>query len=207
MSPRPQIDHIRRPQLLDAAAAVIVERGFSATRIADVAERAGTSAPGVLYWFDSRDELLAEALDYAERSFYDQLVAEMSAHERPESRLAMMIDRSIGGDDWALWIELWTRALHDPAMRRSRQQLEERWRSMLTEVIAEGQATGIFGGAEPQRIAIELAALMDGLAVQVALGDSTVDAELMRSTCVEVAERLLATELPPATEAREAAPV
>ena len=52
MSPRPQIDHIRRPQLLAAAAEVIAERGVGATRIADVAERAGTSPAAVLYWFD-----------------------------------------------------------------------------------------------------------------------------------------------------------
>src|SRR5262249_50291658 len=62
VSPRPQIDHIRRPQLLRAAADVIVERGLASTRIADVAERAGTSPPAVLYWFRSKDELLAEAL-------------------------------------------------------------------------------------------------------------------------------------------------
>jgi DNA-binding transcriptional regulator YbjK len=37
MCPRPQIDHIRRPQLLAAAAEVIVDRGVAATRIADVA--------------------------------------------------------------------------------------------------------------------------------------------------------------------------
>ena len=69
MSPRPQIDHIRRPQLLRAAADVIVERGFASTRIADVAERAGTSPPAVLYWFRSKDELLAEALTVDEERF------------------------------------------------------------------------------------------------------------------------------------------
>ena len=69
MSPRPQIDHIRRPQILAAAAEVIAERGVSGTRIADVAERAGTSAPGVLYWFDSKDQLLGEALAAAEARF------------------------------------------------------------------------------------------------------------------------------------------
>ena len=79
MSPRPQIDHIRRPQLLVAAAEVIAERGFAATRIADVAERAGTSAPGVLYWFKSRDELLAEALSHAEGAFHDQIAGELAA--------------------------------------------------------------------------------------------------------------------------------
>ena len=35
MSPRPSIDHIRRPQILAAAAEVIAERGVAGTRIAD----------------------------------------------------------------------------------------------------------------------------------------------------------------------------
>ena len=118
MSPRPQIDHIRKPQLLAAAAEVIAERGFAATRIADVAERAGTSAPGVLYWFDSRDALLAEALSFAERAFHDDLAAALEPLEDPRARLATLIERSVGGDDWVLWIELWTRALRDPQMSR-----------------------------------------------------------------------------------------
>ena len=62
MSPRPAIDHIRKPQILRAAAEVITERGLTATRIADIAERAGTSPPAVLYWFESREQLLTEAL-------------------------------------------------------------------------------------------------------------------------------------------------
>lgn len=195
MSPRPQIDHIRRPQLLAAAAEVIAERGFAATRIADVAERAGTSSAGVLYWFESRDELLAEALGYAERAFHDQLAAELDGLADPRARLATLIERSVGGDDWVLWMELWTRALRDPRMGESRQLLDDRWRDRIASIVADGQATGDFSGPEPQRAALELAALIDGLAVQVALGDRLVTAELMRSTCTEVAERLLGTRL------------
>jgi hypothetical protein len=44
-------------------------------------------------------------------------------------------------------------------------------------------------------VALELAALIDGLAVQVTLGDRVVSSDLMHSTCIEVAERLLETEL------------
>ena len=95
MSPRPQIDHIRKPQLLAAAAEVIAERGLAATRIADVAERAGTSSAGVLYWFESRDELLAEALSSAERSFHDELAARLEPLEDPRARLCDP-DRALG---------------------------------------------------------------------------------------------------------------
>lgn len=196
MSPRPQIDHIRKPQLLAAAAEVIAERGFAATRIADVAERAGTSAPGVLYWFDSRDELLAEALGHAEATFHDQLAVELAAVADPRARLATLIDRSVGGDDdWVLWMELWILALREPRMRETRQLLDDRWREEIAAIIADGQAAGVFSGPEPERAALELASLIDGLAVQVALGDRLVTPELMHSTCVEVAGRLLGTEL------------
>ncbi len=62
-------------------------------------------------------------------------------------------------------------------------------------MIADGQSAGEFGGPDPARAALELAALIDGLAVQVALGDSSVSPAVMRATCVEVAERLLEAEL------------
>ena len=51
MSPRPRLDHVRRPAMLSAAAEVIRERGLEHARVSDVAERAGTSAPSVLYYF------------------------------------------------------------------------------------------------------------------------------------------------------------
>lgn len=202
MSPRPQIDHIRRPQLLAAAAEVIAERGFAATRIADVAERAGVSPSTLLYWFDSRDALLAEALAQAERSFHDEMAVALERIDDPGLKLVTLIDCSIGGDDdWALWMELWTLALHDFGMRGVRQRLDDLWRGQICEVIAEGQERGAFAGPDPERSALELAALVDGLAVQVALGDRRVSAELMRSTCLEVAERLLEVELPASEEA------
>jgi AcrR family transcriptional regulator len=195
MSPRPQIDHIRKPQLLTAAAEVIAERGMAATRISDIAERAGTSPPAVLYWFDSRDELLAEALTFAEESFYGELATRLEGRGSAAARLIELITSSGAGDDWTLWMELWTRALRDPAMRDARQRLDDRWRRQIAEIVRDGQDSGEFGGPDPDRVALELAALIDGLAVQVTLGDRVVSTELMQSTCVEVAERLLETEL------------
>jgi AcrR family transcriptional regulator len=201
VSPRPQIDHIRKPQILAAAAEVIAERGIAATRIADVAERAGTSPAAVLYWFESRDELLAEALTFAEESFYEELGSRLRQRGSASEKLVELIFSSGAGDDWVLWMELWTRALRDPAMGAARQRLDDRWRERIAAIVGEGQRAGEFRGPDPERVALELAALIDGLAVQVTLGDSVVSPEAMRSTCVEVAERLVEARLPvPASE-------
>src|SRR5580704_14682105 len=48
----------RREQMLRAALEVIIERGYAETRIADVAERTGTSPALVIYYFKTRDQLL-----------------------------------------------------------------------------------------------------------------------------------------------------
>ena len=51
--------------MLRAALEVIVERGYAETRIADIAERTGTSPALVIYYFKTRDQLLTEAIRYS----------------------------------------------------------------------------------------------------------------------------------------------
>src|SRR5687768_7084366 len=59
----------RRPErleaILEAACRAILERGFPATRIADVARAAGVSTGTVHYYFETRDEVLIAALKWA----------------------------------------------------------------------------------------------------------------------------------------------
>jgi AcrR family transcriptional regulator len=195
LSPRPQIDHIRRPQLLRAAADVIVERGLASTRIADVAERAGTSPPAVLYWFRTKDELLAEALTVGEENFYAELRERIDLLERPRDQLRFMIEASGEEYDWTLWIELWVRALRDPASRQARQRHDNRWREEIAAVIRAGQGAGEFGDADADEVALLLASLLDGLALQATLHDPEVSRERMLRCALELAESLLECEL------------
>jgi AcrR family transcriptional regulator len=200
VSPRPQIDHVRRPQLLEAAAGVIAERGIASTRIADVAERAGTSAPAVLYWFKSKDELLAEALTVDEERYYGRLTERMDALESPRDRLRLLLESSAEEYDSRLWMEIWTRALRDRSTRRARRRLDERWRTQIAGVIRDGQSAGEFGEADPDDVALVLASLIDGLAVQVTLGDPAVSPEGMLARALDIAERLLQADLEPSSQ-------
>jgi AcrR family transcriptional regulator len=200
VSPRPQIDHVRRPQLLEAAAGVIAERGIASTRIADIAERAGTSSPAILYWFESKDELLAEALTVEEERFYRQLTDRMEELQSPRDKLRLMLESSAEEYDWTLWMELWTRALRDRSTLAARRRLDDRWRAQIAEVIRQGQRAGEFGDADPEEVAVVLASLIDGLAVQVTLGDPAVSPERMLARSLEIAERLLQADLGPSSQ-------
>ena len=196
MSPRPTTGHVRRPAILKAAAEVIAERGVIGTRIADVAERAGTSAPGVLYWFTTKDELLTEALAFADERFYEELSDELARLGGPRARLARIVELwpADGDGEAVLWMELWVRALRDPAVNDTRERLDGRWRSTIADVVRDGQAAGEFDAVDPDAFALTLGALMDGFAIQLALGDPAVTPERVRGHCMALVQERLGLE-------------
>lgn len=51
-----------RQRIIDAAAEVFLEKGFTGTRVVDIARRAGFTSGALYGYFDSRAELLAEAV-------------------------------------------------------------------------------------------------------------------------------------------------
>lgn len=198
MTSRPAHEQ-RRQQILKAAGKVIADRGISDARIADIAEAAATSTGLILYYFESKDQLLAEALTYAEDEFYLHIFHSITTIDDPRDQLAHLISGACPGPsavadmyvDWALWLELWARSLHHADVSRKRAALDRRWRSTIADIVRTGQRKGVFADVDPVDFALELASLMDGLAVQVVLNDPDVDSDRMRRTLLELAMRRL----------------
>lgn len=203
---RPKATKDRHQEILDAAARVITERGLADTRISDVAEAAGVSPGLILYYFDSKDRLLSEALTYANDQFFLRMSREIRRIPSAKDQLRHLIDLSVPGyqpeygklDEWALWIEVWVRALRDPQMAKDREVLDQRWRQSIAEIVRAGQASGEFGPGDADEVALRLGSLIDGLAIQVIMNDSQVSPERMHRACMEVAANLIGFELEPA---------
>ena len=176
---------LRREQMLQAAAELIGERGFSETRIADVARRAGVSPALVIYYFSTKDELLTEALRFSERSFYADVAGQLEQLRTARERLEMLVrttciprgEGEIPGA-WGLWFDLWAQAFRHPEVKKDRIELDQRWRDTIAQVVRDGQAAGEIGRTvDADAFAITFSALLDGLSIQVALDDPVVDDE------------------------------
>jgi AcrR family transcriptional regulator len=200
MSPRPSVEHLRRPQIVEAAAEVLYERGLFDTRIGDVAQRAGTSSSTILYYFESKDRLLEQAVDRSDREFYARVLDGQVAHSGASARLVHLIEETSLGPgglhDWTLWMEMWVRARRDPVVRENYFRLDRRLRGLIAEIVRDGQASGEFDdGADPDEFATSLSGLLDGLGVQVTLGQPDVTPERMVDSCLSLASALLGREL------------
>lgn len=174
----------RRHEMLRAAAELIAERGIAETRIADVARRVGASPALVVYYFGTKDHLLTEALRFSEQSFYAAAEAMLERTTSVRQRLETLVrwtcapspDVEFPGG-WGLWFDLWATAFRLEKVRRDRIELDERWRSLIVRVLAEGQAAGEVGDVDVEDFAVTFTVLLDGLSIQVALEDPVVDAE------------------------------
>ena len=164
----------RRRRILAAAIAVLRDRGFTGTRVADIATTAGTSPALVLYHFSSLADVLVAALESVEDDYYAGLGDGTDVD--PRDRLVQMAQTSSEGGpafgDWRLWIEVWVRSLHDDRIDGLRRASDQRWRAEITATVRSGVEQGVFASADPERTGLRIACLMDGLAVQTVLGGS-----------------------------------
>jgi AcrR family transcriptional regulator len=203
--PRRRLDAVRRPQILAATIELIREKGLWTVRIADVAKRAGMSPTSVVYYFGTKDQLFAEAITGADDAFYDATLDELASFDCARDRLACLIVRS-STTDWLLWIDLWAYTRHHPDTTEAQRRFQGRWRQTLQDVIEYGDETGEWRVADAMASAQRLAALTDGLAVHMVLGNPEYNRERYVDMALTAASLELGCELDELRSAAAACP-
>ncbi len=189
---------VRRDQMLAAASTLIAERGFSDTRIADVAKRVGASPALVIYYFGTKDSLLTEALRWSERSFYAAAEEMLKSTEKLRDRLEVLLDWNLVADkqqdvagDWGLWFDLWAQAFRHPEVKKDRADLDAQWRDLIARIVQDGIDHGEIQKVDVHEFAVMWSSLLDGLVIQVSLDDPVVTPALARRIALELADKEL----------------
>ena len=163
----------RRAELLEAARTVVLERGLSNTRVADVAAATQVSGGLIHYHFATKDVLLTEMLRHeAERDIAKArrlATGGGSVLKRLDRVMREFVPGSRNDQTWVLWIDAWAAGLRDEALRDISEELDAAWNEMLLTVINDGVASGEFTTDDPRATADRLSALLDGLGVRVTL--------------------------------------
>jgi AcrR family transcriptional regulator len=172
--------------ILAAACRAIVRRGVDATRIADIAREAGTSTGTVHYYFETKDDVLLAALEWANDRPYERMDQLLGREADDLSRLAILLELSIPypgpqREEWVFFLELWDLVLHRPELRGTGESTDSRWRRYFLDVVRSGTASGTFRPvAGPDEAADRLVGLVDGLGLKAVLGGAWMTPERMR---------------------------
>ncbi|HMD57492.1 MAG TPA: TetR/AcrR family transcriptional regulator [Solirubrobacteraceae bacterium] len=109
-----------RQALLDATIACLVEDGYAKTTTSRVAERAGVSRGAHLHHFQTRQALVAAAMEHLAERRGEHLLAAAEKLPPGRERLAQGLDLLWSGYASPLYqaaLDLWTHARTDPELR------------------------------------------------------------------------------------------
>jgi AcrR family transcriptional regulator len=147
--PGPRQRDQRLAGLLDAAAALIVDKGLAATSIEDIAERAGVAKGTFYHYFQDRAAML-EALRRRYCQRFAELVDAAMAACPPQDwngRLAAWTDATV--DEYLATYALHDAIFHDPDICRRCVISEEAFVASLASLLADGTAAGAWSLDEP----------------------------------------------------------
>jgi AcrR family transcriptional regulator len=174
-----------REMLLDTAAELFAQSGFSATTLSRIAEAAGASTGAVYSNFESKEELFLTVLERQMRRQVRDYTHNFGAGEDLAARARSGADAwmSLVADEPAyfpLFIEAWRYALERPEFRRRFVASCRKLVSAVKSMVIEGSAqAGVPVDADTaDRIALVIFALGNGLALRKTVEGANVPDEL-----------------------------
>ena len=158
----------RKTAILDAAIAVIANRGVRGLRVEEVAKEAGVAVSLLYYHFGTRDGLVRATLDHA-----NERAAAAPAGEHGAETGYAAVERTLLGELDAdpdvlqrsvVRDEVLASAVFEPGLRDQLRAANATWVSLVACRIRAGQADGsVRADRDPQGSAERLTALVDGL--------------------------------------------
>jgi AcrR family transcriptional regulator len=145
----------RKQQLIDAAMVLFAERGYAATRISDICERAGV-AKGLFYWYfptklDLFSELVRSMRHRLRRSQADAMHADADPVERVRQGTAASV-RFMA--EHATYFSLLDIERSDPSIDDALRSGSEVYLDDVTALIAAAQRSGQIPDADPHLLAL-----------------------------------------------------
>jgi AcrR family transcriptional regulator len=135
-----------RRQLLEAALALVAEKGFANASVTEIAERAGVTTGAIYSNFRSKEELLLQLVDLRMHDAIPDPAAPPAAAEPAAARVEHLVDSALAAARFVdtaesrqlllVQIELFLRALRDPRLRREIQAQEREVARQLGAVLA-----------------------------------------------------------------------
>ena len=168
MAPIPELEAIRKAQILAAAQATIAQRGCANVTMEDIATASGLSKGGLAHYFKSKRELFLAVFN----DFFDNIFRRsretIGQFDDPMDQL-LSFDWLYNFDDpdinvgFPILMDFMSIAVRDDEYRKIFHDWIDNWVVLLRHAIETGIARGVFSGVDPEPTARTISAIYQGV--------------------------------------------
>ncbi|QJU55674.1 TetR family transcriptional regulator [Herbiconiux sp. KACC 21604] len=181
----------RRESILAATVRCIARQGYDAVRLRDVSKEAGVSVGLLQHYFESRDELVDQAITFGNDkliSRWDDAFADRTARDRIVASIGKVALRPELREVSVLWVEFARAAMRHDHLRDRYRAVYDAWHRHFLDILTAGIADGSFRPAlDPNDAVRALLAYFDGYELEVATGVVEADVGAFEERTVNVA--------------------
>ena len=136
----------RRAGIAALVVDVIQREGAASATVRRVSEAGGFSIGVITHYFSDKDELIAFAFDWLAEQSFAQLDRSLATAEpglpRLQAALEFMVPLQQERSFPAVWLSLWSGAMHNSQLASVHRRFYARWRRILAQCLAEAAARG-----------------------------------------------------------------
>lgn len=187
----------KRKLLLHASFQALSELGYDAVTLQTIADYAKVSKGVVHYYFENKEAVLVDLLDWLTAKIYDKEAAAVSLQSTARGKMEAYIDSVFvspekNRDFYRVYLDFLARASRIPAYREINSRFYANCASISREIMELGQREGVYDpGLSPADTAPVIRSIIDGCLIQWLMAENDELHGVYKERCREAIERLL----------------
>ena len=179
MAPRPDVSEMRKEQILQAAEAIFIQKGFGNARMEDIAKETGLSKGTLYLYFKSKDDVIIAILGRIfQRDFQDMDDLDISMMTATDA-IWKFVDFATSESSamqrlMPVTYEFLALATRDSIVRGALQQYFRHYLEILLPIVEYGIQTGEFRSVNAEEVVIAIGAIFEGVILLWAYDKSTI---------------------------------
>ena len=158
----------RKHQILTAALAVAVEKGYSDSRIDDIVQNSKLSK-GTIYWYyKSKKDVYLALVDYWFKQYSSEVLSQIEKKQSASKKLINLFQYFINQFDtnptvFKILTEFWSLSKRDPDFNHKFQKLYQAFLKYIITIIEEGISSKEFKNVNPRITALSILINVEGI--------------------------------------------
>ena len=171
MPPIPELEAIRKAQIIEAGMQAIAQRGCANVTMDDICKTAGLSKGGLAHYYRSKNELFKAVFTAFFEHIFQRSRETMTGHEGPLEKLLSFdwlydADNPDMGTGYPLLFDFMAIAVHDGDYRDIFHDWIGHWVELLSGALQQGLDQGQFRSLNPRDTARTISAIYQGIATR-----------------------------------------
>ena len=186
----------KRTEILIAAMEVIAAKGFSQTKMSDIAKNANIGKGTIYEYFKSKDEILVFSFKHYMEQIENITFEKLKTISHPTEKICAIFTAFIdffnttSSDYFEIITEFWAESIRNHDSERNRlisfKDIYEEYRTVIGDIINDGKKIGIYKDIDSRTAASLLLGTIDGIYFQWLMDRDSIDLEKATDLMVSI---------------------